>query len=89
MLAAGHANNEFYVDSRISGILRAQVAQDGRLLAGAVLRTPQKHIAADRSFHPRLKPSLPVEQHERNAATGKRPDQRRRYEDATEYHDAS
>ena len=36
MLAAGLANNEFHVESRISGILRAQIAQDGRLLAGGL-----------------------------------------------------
>jgi hypothetical protein len=39
MLAAGLANNEFYVESRISGILRAQIAQDGRLLAGGLRMT--------------------------------------------------
>ncbi len=39
MLAAGLANNEFYVESRVSGILRAQIAQDGRLLAGGLRMT--------------------------------------------------
>jgi hypothetical protein len=39
MLAAGLANNEFYVESRLSGILRAQIAQDGRLLAGGIRMT--------------------------------------------------
>ncbi len=39
MLAAGLANNEFYVELRISGILRAQIAQDGRLLAGGLRMT--------------------------------------------------
>ena len=39
MLAAGLANNEFFVESRISGILRAQIAQDGRLLAGGLRMT--------------------------------------------------
>ena len=36
MLAAGFTSNEFYVEPRISGILRAQIAQDGRLLAGGL-----------------------------------------------------
>src|SRR5262249_9351715 len=36
MLAAGLSNSEFSVESRVSGILRAQIAQDGRLLAGAI-----------------------------------------------------
>jgi hypothetical protein len=39
MLAAGLANNEFNVESRISGIVRAQIAQDGRLLAGGIRMT--------------------------------------------------
>ncbi|HLL28691.1 MAG TPA: hypothetical protein VKT73_13705 [Xanthobacteraceae bacterium] len=39
MLAAGITNNDFRVESRISGILRALVAQDGTLLAGAVRTT--------------------------------------------------
>jgi hypothetical protein len=42
MLAAGLANNEFYVESRISGILRAQIAQDGRLLAGGLRMTASR-----------------------------------------------
>ena len=39
MLAAGFTSNEFYVEPRISGILRAQIAQDGRLLAGGLRAT--------------------------------------------------
>jgi hypothetical protein len=39
MLAAGHTNDDFHVEPRVSGILRAQVAEDGRLLAGALRMT--------------------------------------------------
>lgn len=36
MLAAGVTGSEFSVSSRISGILRAQIGQDGRLLGGGL-----------------------------------------------------
>jgi len=36
MLATGLANNEFHVEPRLSGILRAQIGEDGRLRAGAL-----------------------------------------------------
>jgi len=39
MLATGLANNEFHVEPRLSGILRAQIGEDGRLRAGALRMT--------------------------------------------------
>lgn len=36
MLAAGLTSNELYVEPRISGILRAKIGGDGRLLAGSL-----------------------------------------------------
>lgn len=36
MLAAGLTSNQLYIEPRISGILRAQISEDGRLLAGGL-----------------------------------------------------
>lgn len=39
MLAAGLTSNQFYIEPRISGILRAQIGEDGKLLAGGLRAT--------------------------------------------------